>query len=172
MAQSINTTPHLLQPHGKIPNNQRLPVLVYQQVFPGHHNLADRFKEAFAQHNWRGSWVNGVFGYHHYHSRSHEVLGVASGAATLLLGGPGADEVQVQAGDMLVLPAGTGHCLKSASDDFKVVGAYPAGQEHYDVCTEKDDPEEKKKNIAQVPLPETDPVAGKQGPLLQHWRHS
>ncbi|WP_347158189.1 cupin domain-containing protein [Pontibacter chitinilyticus] len=163
-------TPHFLKPHGKIPNNPTLPLLVYQQVFENEADLVRQFKEAFAANNWRGSWVNGVFDYHHYHSRSHEVLGVVAGAAILILGGPGAEEVAVKAGDMLVLPAGTGHCLKTASPDFKIVGAYPPGQESYDICTEQDNPEEKEKNIAQVPVPETDPVAGVGGPLLKHWK--
>jgi len=165
-------TPYLLQPNGKIPNNQQLPLLVYQQVFEAKEDLVSQFKEAFEQHNWRGTWADSVFDYHHYHSTSHEALGVAAGSALLVLGGPDAQEIEVRAGDMLVLPAGTGHCLESSSADFKVVGAYPEGQASYDICTEEDDPKEKKKNIRKVPLPETDPVAGANGPLLEHWRPS
>lgn len=167
-AQTVK--PLNLQPHGNNPNNPHLPLLLYWQVFPEKSNLESQFKEAFEQHNWRGSWTNGVFDYHHYHSKSHEVLGVAAGSATIIFGGPGGEEVEVKAGDMVVLPAGTGHCRKSASSDFSVVGAYPDGQENYDICTEDDDPEEKKQNIKQVPLPGADPVAGKEGPLLQHWK--
>lgn len=158
-----------LAPHGNIPNNPHLPVLLYQQLFPEPDNLADRFKDVFAKNNWGGSWVNGVFDYHHYHSKSHEVLGVADGSAILILGGPGGEETAVKAGDMVVLPAGTGHCLKSDSPNFKVVGAYPGGQENYDICTEQDDPQEKQKNITQVALPKADPVFGERGPLLQYW---
>lgn len=163
-------TPFYLQPHGNIPNNKELPLLLYRQVFSDSSNQEEQFKKAFAQHNWGGSWTNGVFDYHHYHSKSHEVLGVAAGSATIILGGPGGEEVEVKAGDMVVLPAGTGHCRKNASSDFSVVGAYPKGQENYDICTETDEVEEKQKNIRQVQLPETDPVAGKDGPLLQHWK--
>jgi len=162
--------PLLLQPHGNIPNNQVLPLLLYRQVFTDQHNLERQFKEAFQQNNWGGSWTNGVFAYHHYHSKSHEILGVIAGSATLILGGPGGEEVQVQAGDMVVLPAGTGHCRKHASSDFQVVGAYPKGQEDYDICTEDDDAEQKRKNIRQVSLPTADPIAGANGPLLQHWK--
>ncbi|AKD01892.1 cupin domain-containing protein [Pontibacter korlensis] len=160
---------YLLEPHGSIPNNQRLPLLVYRQVFRHKDDLVSQFKEAFAQHNWHGSWVNGVFDYHHYHSKAHEVLGVTAGSAVIILGGPGGRETEVQAGDMLVLPAGTGHCLKSSSSGFKVVGAYPAGQQNYDICTEDDNPEEKRKNILQVSLPTQDPVFGAEGPLVRHW---
>ncbi|GAB3536559.1 cupin domain-containing protein [Pontibacter brevis] len=164
--------PVLLQPHDNIPNNPHLPLLLYREVFSGNRELERQFKEAFAQHNWAGSWTNGVFDYHHYHSTAHEVLGVAAGSATIIFGGPGGKEVEVKAGDMVVLPAGTGHCRKSASSDFTVVGAYPARQEQYDICTEDDNPENKKQNIKQVTLPKADPVAGEGGPLLQHWKKS
>lgn len=162
--------PHQLEENGQIPNNSKLSFLVYQQIFESNDSLKIRFEEAFQQNSWGGTWVNGIFNYHHYHSTAHEVLGVLSGTATVAFGGPDKLEIDVQAGDMVVLPAGTGHCLLSASDDFKVIGAYPKGQENYDICTEKDDIEEKKENIRQVALPKADPVSGQNGPLLEHWK--
>lgn len=167
--QNEAATPILFQPDNNIPNNQKLPLLLYRQVFGESKNLEAQFKDAFKQNKWGGSWTNGVFSYHHYHSKAHEVLGVAAGSATIIFGGPGGQEVTVKAGDMAVLPAGTGHCRKSASPDFKVVGAYPKGQEDYDICTEADNAEEKKRNIAAVAPPTTDPVFGLKGPLLQEW---
>jgi uncharacterized protein YjlB len=161
--------PHQLERNGQVPNNSKLPFLVYQQIFESNDNLMNRFEEAFQQNSWGGTWINGIFNYHHYHSTAHEVLGVLSGTATVAFGGPNKLEIDVQAGDMVVLPAGTGHCLLSASDDFKVIGAYPKGQEDYDICTEKDDIEEKKENIRQVALPTTDPISGESGPLMEHW---
>ncbi|GAB3203767.1 uncharacterized protein YjlB [Pontibacter aydingkolensis] len=166
----LYVTQHLLKPGRHIPNNQTLPVLYYQQVYTDSHNLTSEFKKSFAKNNWTGTWVNGVFDYHHYHSKSHEVLGVAGGSAELILGGPDGTVFEVKAGDMVVLPAGTGHCLQSASPDFKVVGAYPNGQENYDICTEDDDIKAKQKNIQQVPLPTTDPVAGEHGLLTEYWK--
>ncbi|MFD2514859.1 cupin domain-containing protein [Pontibacter locisalis] len=170
MEKRTVVTPLLLQPQGQIPNNLTLPVLLYRQLFSAKNNLEAQFKEAFKRNSWSGSWVNGVFDYHHYHSKSHEVLGVAAGSATLIIGGPGGEEIHLSAGDMVVLPAGTGHCRKEASPDFSVVGAYPKGQENYDICTEEDNMEEKQKNIQQVPLPVSDPALGADGPLLQHWK--
>lgn len=161
---------HQLNENGQVPNNSKLPFLVYQQIFDSNDNLKARFEEAFKENSWGGSWVNGIFNYHHYHSTAHEVLAVLSGTATVAFGGPDELEVDLQAGDMVILPAGTGHCLLSASDDFKVIGAYPKGQEDYDICTEKDDMEEKKKNTRQVALPKADPVSGPKGPLMEHWQ--
>jgi uncharacterized protein YjlB len=163
-------TPHLFSQNGRIPNHPKYPLLIYKQLNSATADLHKAFKETFEQNNWGGSWTNGVYDYHHYHSTSHEVLGVLSGSARLVFGGPGGKEIEVAAGDGVVIPAGVGHCCAWASDDFKVIGAYPRGQEDYDVCTEKDDPEEKKKAIAKVPLPTADPFEGQTGPLLQEWR--
>lgn len=165
----LNVTQHQLQPGKQIPNNPTLPVLYYKQAFEGNSNLTEKLRDTFAKNNWQGSWVNGVLDYHHYHSKSHEVLGIAAGSAELILGGPDGEVFRVEAGDAVVLPAGTGHCLLSSSSDFKVVGAYPTGQENYDICTEKDDMEAKAGNITKVQLPTHDPVAGENGPLISFW---
>lgn len=167
-AYSLEILP--LQPHTTIPNNARLPLLLYRQLYDTADNLQQRFIKNFEEHGWGGSWVNGVYDYHHYHSNAHEVLGICSGHATLMFGGPEGRKLEVKAGDGVVIPAGVGHCCLRASDDFKVVGAYPHGQEDYDICREKDDLREKKKNIEQVALPTADPFKGKNGPLMHQWR--
>ena len=106
--------------------------------------------------------MDGVFGFHHFHSTSHEVLAVVAGVARLELGGPQGRSFDVTAGDVLVLPAGTGHRRASADSAFTVVGAYPAGQEDYDILR-GDDPAEvgaARERIARLAPPDLDPVGG------------
>src|SRR3954449_8920196 len=144
-------------PGEQIPNHPSFPVLVYRGV-PRVRAGAEACRGLFSEHGWRGSWVDGVFDYHHFHSTSHEVLGVVAGAATLELGGPQGEAFEVAAGDVLVLPAGTGHRRASARDGFTVVGAYPAGQEDYDLLRSADDAA--RERIAALGPPPQDPVGG------------
>jgi|SRR3954447_3838909 uncharacterized protein YjlB len=144
-------------PGEQIPNHPSFPVLVYRGV-PRVREGADACRALFAEHGWRGAWVDGVFDYHHFHSTSHEVLGVIGGGATLELGGPQGQAFEVEAGDVLVLPAGTGHRRASARGGFQVVGAYPAGQEDYDLLREADDAA--RERIASLGAPPDDPVGG------------
>ncbi|WP_420156168.1 cupin domain-containing protein [Siphonobacter sp.] len=145
---------------GVIPNSV-LPLLVYSAVFkPEEKDLARRFETLFAEHRWRNSWRNGVYPYHHYHSISHEVLGVYSGQATLQLGGEKGQAIHVQAGDVLVIPAGVGHKKLEASSDFGVVGAYPEGKDWDLLKGEKGDRPQADRNITAVPMPSQDPVTG------------
>jgi uncharacterized protein YjlB len=149
-----------------VPNNQKLPVLLYKAALQGT-NVADEFERLFSENGWQGIWRNGVFDYHHYHSGAHEVLGVGRGNAKLTIGGPTGREIEVSAGDCIVLPAGTGHKNLGASPNFLVVGAYPPGQ-HADIQRAAPTKEQLAK-IAAVALPNSDPVQGAKGYLLEVW---
>ena len=154
-----------LGPNGWVPNNAALPVLVYRLVVPV--GDPDAIEATFRQNDWRPEWRDGVYPYHHYHSTAHEALACTGGSAELMLGGEGGRQVRVEAGDLLVLPAGTGHCRVKASDDFLLVGAYPQGQD-WDICRQAADAATLVR-IAAVPLPGTDPIEGREGPLRRLW---
>ncbi|MET0328651.1 MAG: cupin [Luteimonas sp.] len=150
----------LLGPNDWVPNNPLIPVRVYRglRLADGHAPDATAHENIFDAHGWPPDWRGGVYDYHHYHSSAHEVLGVYAGSARLLLGGPGGHEVRIEAGDALMLPAGTGHCRLDASNDFRVVGAYPTGQD-WDLLREAPDAAALAR-IHALPAPPRDPVDG------------
>ena len=156
-----------LSRNGWMPNNERLPVLVYHRAFGTSADTADQMEASFKRNRWPPQWRNGVYRYHHYHSTAHEVLGIAAGSARLMLGGEGGHEAAVEAGDVLVLPAGTGHCLLDADNRFLVIGAYPVDQ-HWDICRTAPD-RTALERMRDLPFPPSDPVGGAEGELIRAW---
>ena len=155
---------------GVFPNSD-LPLLVYRHAFTTEaEDRASIIEPCFSENDWTNSWRNGVYSFTHYHSTTHEALGVYCGAATLRVGGERSSDVKVYAGDVIVIPAGVPHQKISASADFAVVGAYPDGRE-WDLLRGR--PGERPKsdhNIAALPIPDKDPLYGADGPLRRIWR--
>jgi len=163
----------LFRDDGKIPNNPALPFVIYRKAvrLGTAADPAAVFEQLFAINRWGSSWRNGIYDYVHYHSRIHEVLGIARGRARVQFGGPTGEEIDVAAGDVAILPAGTGHQCLMASDDFLVVGAYSAAGT-YDECRgSADEHRRATESIPHTPLPQKDPVYGAKGPLLKLWCH-
>jgi uncharacterized protein YjlB len=154
---------------GVTPNHPRWPLIVYRGVFRfGAYDPAALFEDAFAHNGWGDSWRNGIYDYNHYHSRIHEVLGVARGRAKVRFGGAKGRALTIKAGDVAILPAGTGHQCLEASADFVVVGAYPP-QGQYDECASAQDHARAVKTVGKVARPRKDPLYGGKGPLLLAW---
>ncbi len=148
------------------PSND-LPVRFYPAAFipaegpfSGKVASAEEVEEHFSNNGWVDFWVDGVYSFHHFHAEAHEVLACLSGSATLCLGGPEGVEVEVEAGDVVLLPAGVGHQNVTSSSDFKMGGAYPKGQSPD--LRRGDDQEwaEVIERVAETPRWEKDPVNG------------
>jgi uncharacterized protein YjlB len=171
---SINEHPEvvvrLIGDNGTFPNNDQLPLLVFQGVFKFTSILDPAYIEKiFSQNRWQGDWRNGLYPFHHYHSTAHEVLGIYSGSVRVQFGGDDGVKLEARAGDVLIVPAGLAHRNLRSSHDFRVVGAYPAGTAwdmNYGKIGERPGTD---KNIAQVPLPPADPVFGTGGFLAKYW---
>jgi uncharacterized protein YjlB len=156
---------------GLIPNHPKWPLIVYRGAVRvrDDYDPAAVFEELFERNGWGDSWRDGIYDYVHYHSRIHEVLGIARGSGKVQFGGPHGRTLPVKAGDVAILPAGTGHQCLSASKDFLVIGAYPpAGT--YDECTKPEQHARALKTIPKVPRPRKDPVYGAEGPVLAVWK--
>jgi uncharacterized protein YjlB len=172
IARKPRVITHLLKDAGTIPNS-RLPVLLYQGVLTlPKDDPATAIETLIHAQQWGNDWRNGIFTYHHYHSTAHEALLVYSGSAKVQLGGDTGVSATIEAGDVIILPAGVGHKNLGSSSDFHCVGAYPPGQNVDMKYGKEGERPRADENIARLTLPLTDPVFGKSGPLLEHWRPS
>jgi uncharacterized protein YjlB len=162
---------HRLDARESFPNNPRLPVLLYRAAFRlvANAKAAELIEKTFVRHGWSAGWRDGVYNYHHYHSTAHEVLGCYAGRGLVQLGGPDGPVVEFARGDALVLPAGAAHKSMDTSKDFSVVGAYAQGRAYDMRRGRADELADAEQRIAEVPLPELDPIYGATGPLKQHW---
>ena len=168
---------HLFSEAEDFPNNGFLPVIIMENVFKVNDDddkteVENAFLNLFKENDWAGSWVNGLYNYHHYHSTAHEVLGIASGWVKVQFGGPRGKTLRVSAGDVIIIPAGVAHKNAMQSSDFSVVGAYPEGQSpdmKYGFPGERSKTD---KNIKSTSLPAKCPVFGTKSPMTALWKMS
>lgn len=165
---------HSFADDGRTPNHPRWPLVLYREVICLDRSFdpAAIFEVLFGMNGWGAGWRDGIYDYLHFHSRLHEVLGIARGQAVVRFGGEKGTDITVNAGDVIIQPAGTGHQRLSASDDLLVVGAYPLNADpdtSYDECRPHDH-DRALALIAQVPPPDADPVHGPDGALTRLWR--
>lgn len=111
----------------------------------------------------------------HYHSTTHEALGVFSGSARIRFGisdketsdNSGVEE-DVKSGDVIVIPAGVAHRCVKEEDGFTMVGAYPKGAKQWDMNYGGENPGG---GGVEQGVPMADPVLGKDGNgLLGIWK--
>lgn len=172
VSADIEPLSFVFEDDGLVPNN-RIPFLVYKGAISFANDHPEKSIEGlFAANGWGDMWRNGVYDYLHYHATVHEALGVARGHARVRFGGDRGRTLEIAAGDVAILPAGTGHQCLSASSDFSVVGAYPPGPKMQITRPTPENHAKAMKTIPQVKLPHSDPVLGSDGPLVRLWRRA
>ncbi len=165
----LETEQYFFADDGAIPNSY-LPVVVYRSIY----NTGDCsawLEKCFSKNGWTNNWRDIVLTYHHFHSSTHEVLGVGKGEGNLIIGGADGKKLTVSAGDVIIIPAGVGHCSVGKNDSYEMVGGYPSGA-NWDLLTGT--PEERLKalpKIKSLPVPATDPVFGNEGTLIKLWKN-
>lgn len=124
--------------------NSRLPVLHYRNVLPSplsedsavQFPTTNEWEHRVSRHGFlktitqidatQGTW--GHIDIRHFHPNSHECYGIFRGSSTLLVRQIEAGEgpkIEVTAGDVVVLPAGTAHSSLESSSDYRYIGVYP-----------------------------------------------
>jgi len=155
---------------GITPNND-LPVLIYKNILEAvKGDFADYLEKTFQQNNWTGNWRDIVLDKDHYHSTTHEVLGISKGSVDLQLGGAEGKQFSVTVGDVLIIPAGVAHCSLDNNSDYEVIGGYPEGRSWDMIYCEPEKYHEAKAIIDGLPLPKSDPIFGDSGRLLKFWK--
>lgn len=171
-----NTNPviadYIFKPNKDFPNS-KLPLLIYKQVFllgKQKNKAARSLQKIFHKNNWKNSWSNGIYSLHHYHSNTHECMGIASGKAWVIFGGPGGRKLVLAKGDVVIIPAGLAHKCSKTSNNFFCVGAYPGGSEYDINLGTKAELEKVKPKLQKLSKPSLDPVFGKEGFLKSFWK--
>ncbi len=124
MERNVNPEPEViskpLEDDGTFPNNPSHSLVLYKKAIKFSEGKgADIIEEIFHGNKWGGSWRNGIYPFHHYHSTAHEVLGIYKGNARVQFGGEEGPIMVVGAGDVVIIPAGVAHKNINSSHDFR-----------------------------------------------------
>lgn len=154
---------------GIIPNHT-FPVIVYPQCVDLE-DCSDWLEATFKKNNWLNNWRDIVLPYDHFHSNTHEVLGLGWGSVSLKIGGANGQIFHLSAGDVIIIPAGVGHYSVSEHSNYQIVGGYPNGL-LWDLKTGLEPGERAQilQAISAVEMPEKDPIFGNGGLLLDQWK--
>lgn len=168
---SLRVSKHLIPAHGLIPNTslQSKPLLIYHAAFPASASASSIESYVSSMGVADPQWRYTMYSTTHFHSTTHEILCISSGKARLCFGGEenaGRVEANVQKGDVVVVPAGTGHrLLEDLGGGFEMVGCYPKGK-NWDMCYGKEAERKKIEAIKSLGWFSRDPIYGDKGPVL------
>jgi len=176
-ASAIKVSQHHIPAWHSIPNTsiQNKPLLIYHSAFKKGISASQISSHLKSTGVVVPQWQYTVYKQSHFHSTAHEILSVVSGRARLCFGGeenPGRVEPVVEAGDLVIVPAGVAHCLledqsNSHGAGFTVIGSYPKGK-NWDMChgTGDESEDEIRKSISRLSWFDQDPVYGRDGPAV------
>jgi len=154
---------------GWCPNNPGYPLIVYRNVCAEDaEEMAKWFEARFDENGWPPAWRYTVYDFAHFHSNTHEVIGAYRGCASIRFGDFAGQTIEISAGDAVLIPAGVSHQRLAASPDFIAVGAYPRGFDP-DQIRKGESHGDFKETVADVPVPKTDPLVQRGGPLQMEW---
>ena len=159
---------HRFADDGRIPNSV-LPLLVYRGALAGS-DLAVAFERRFAVNDWRGAWRDGIFAYHHFHSTSHEVLGIAEGEAMVRFGGERGDELAGHGGRRRGHPGrvlGTGWSAARTTSSWSA--PIPRAGRGMSGAATRPNGRRCWLTSPRSRCPRSDPLEGADGPLLRAW---
>ena len=170
--KELKVLKYQLPAQGLTPNTsiQKKPLLIYRSVFPSNTNASQIESHLSSVGVVTPQWRFTMYSFSHFHTTSHEVLGIASGKAQLCFGHEeNKDRVEevLTKGDVIIMPAGVSHRLLEDLDGaFTMVGCYPTGC-NWDMCYGKSGEESKIEKIKDLPWFKKDPVYGDEGPVLE-----
>lgn len=149
---------YFFEDDGITPNSQ-YPVIVMPQVCKGE-GLENIFPATFKKNSWGNNWLDIIQSRDHYHSSTHEVLGICKGEVHLKIGGQNGQLFHLEAGDAIIIPAGVGHFSIADSTGYLVAGGYADGNTWDMIYNEPEKYEAAKQRIRLLPKPILHPVSG------------
>lgn len=168
----METVTYIVKDNRIFPNSI-LPVILYKDAIDvPFFRPAHAMEKLFEENGWTNNWHNGLATYHHYHSNTHEVIGVYKGKMIILLGGENGKHVVMRKGDVIIIPAGVAHKNLGKEEDALCVGGYPEGIEFDMNLGEAGERPAADRNISAVNLPQTDPVLGHGEGLVELWKQA
>lgn len=168
---SLRVERHQIPAAGLIPNTsiQQKPLIIYRGLFPAPLPSASEIEAHIAAVGvCEPMWRYPMYPDDHFHTTAHELVVIHRGRARLNFGGEdckGAVVTEAQAGDAVLIPAGVSHRLvEDLEGEFEMVGSYPVGSEHWDMCYGNAGEEELIANIKNLDWVDKDPLYGDGGP--------
>lgn len=160
-----------LKGNGRVPNS-RFPLLIYRSAIEL--AVAD-MEEKIRSNDWPPEWHSsfGMYPRHHFHSDAHELIAVTRGTMVGLFGGHDGFRATLNAGDVVVIPAGVGHFGEQVTEDLRLTGAFPIGCAIHDFrLGYPDEYVRMVERVQRVPVPAKDPIHGPKGPLIDLWSNT